>query len=204
MKALLIGAAAMAVFAGGASAETRNLQGFVGVGAEGQFHVVVAIADRYSVEVSGPDAAKIDTHIEGNALKIKGSGWHWFGEQRYNANVQVTLPRLEAIDAARGADVTVAGVNSDHISLNAAMGGEIHASGVCQSLSANAAMGGAIEAAGLDCSNADVHAAMGGDARVHARDTLSAAAAMGGEIRVSGNPPQRSTREAMGGDVSFN
>src|SRR5262245_42257281 len=64
MKAFLIGAAAFLACTGAASADTRNLQGFTGVGAEGQFHVDVSVADHYSVEVTGPDAAKIDTHLE--------------------------------------------------------------------------------------------------------------------------------------------
>jgi hypothetical protein len=204
MKAFLIAASAMIACVGAASADTRNLQGFTGVGAEGQFHVDVAVGDHFSVEVTGPDADKIDTHIEGNSLHISGKGWHFFGEPRFNARVHVVLPRLESIGAARGAEVDVAGVNADHIALNAAMGGEVHAAGSCQNLSAHAAMGGEIDAAALDCRNADVASAMGGDAHVSVSQSLSASAAMGGAVHVSGNPPQRSSREAMGGEVSFN
>ena len=65
-------------------------------------------------------------------------------------------------------------------------------------------MGGELDANALDCASANVSAAMGGDARVHAHETLSASAAMGGEIHVSGNPAQHTSHEAMGGDVDFN
>lgn len=204
MRFLIVPALALLLFTGNSWADTRHLQGFVGVGAEGQFHVDVAVADHFSVEVTGPDAAKIETRVEGNLLKIRGTSWHWFGEQRYNATVHVTLPHVEELDAARGAELSAAGVNSDHMAIHAAMGGAIRVSGVCQSLSAAAAMGGEIDANALDCASANVAAAMGGDARVHARETLTASAAMGGDIHVSGNPAQRTSHEAMGGDVNFN
>ena len=203
MKILIVPAFALALLAGSAAAEPRNLQGFTGVGAAGNFNVDIAVGDHFMVDVSGPDADKIETRIEHNSLQIKGTGWHVFGEPRYNARVHVIMPRVQALAAARGNEMRVMGVNSEQLDVSAAMGATIDISGSCRQIDVSAAMGAQVDANELDCATASVSAAMGGEVRVHAREDLSASASMGGDIQVSGNPQRRSANTAMGGNVDY-
>src|SRR5262245_5293698 len=96
VPALIAPAFALLALAGSVGAETRNLQGFTGVGAAGRFNVEVEIGDHYLVEVTGADADKIETRVEGDSLRIRATGWHPFGEPEYAASVHVVMPRVNA------------------------------------------------------------------------------------------------------------
>lgn len=199
-KLLLAGAAALAM-ASSAIAETRNLSGFEGVAASGRYSVEVTIGSAFAVEVTGPEASRLRTWVDDDTLKIEPRNRPWFGsEPRIDASVRVTLPRLVSLAAARGADVRAADLQAGALSLAAAMGGEVTASGTCTALSAAASMGGAVDASDLQCTSADVAASMGGDARVFASQSLDAAASMGGSVRVGGAPAHTEIATSMGGD----
>src|ERR1044071_4650280 len=99
--ALAIGVLALGLVANSAKAENRNLQGFSAIGAEGPLHVDVTVGDRYAVEVTGSDADKIVTTVEGDRLRIKTNEWRIFGPyRRYDAAVRVVTPRIEALSAS--------------------------------------------------------------------------------------------------------
>lgn len=204
MKHLIAPAFLALVVATPAAAEIRNLSGFEGVAASGRYDVEVSIGAEYLVEITGPDAAHLRTWIEGDMLKIEPRNRPWFGgESRIDAHVRVSLPRLEALSATRGAEVRAAALQAGDLSLAAAMGGEITASGTCNALSAAASMGGVVDASDLHCASADVAASMGGDARVFASQSLDAAASMGGSVRVGGAPAHTDIATAMGGNVDI-
>lgn len=204
MRKFVLASAAILALAAPATAEVRAHSGFDGVAASGHFDVEVSIGAEFLVDITGPDAARLRTHVEDDTLKIQTRNRPWFGgEPHVNATVHVTLPRLESLVAARGAEVSAVGLDSDDLDLVAAMGGELTASGACGALSATAAMGGVINAGDLHCVSADVSAAMGGDARVFATESLDASAAMGGSVRVGGAPAHTDISTAMGGDVDL-
>ncbi len=187
MRTLLIAGAAALALVTTASAETRALAGFTGVAAEDQIDVFITIGQTYSVDVSGPDAARVRTEIRDQTLKISQANRGWFGRNHdLDATVRITMPRIDSIAAARGAEVTAHNITAGAMDLAAAMGGVIEIDGECTALSASVAMGGVLDADEFRCRSADVSAAMGGVAEVYATGTFDASAAMGGTIDIAG------------------
>lgn len=215
---------AFALFAASAaSAETRNLTRFDTVQAEGRFQVEVAIGPVFAVRVDGPDAARIGTRVDDEAvLRIEPLRRPWFSDRRYNATIHVTLPRLEGLVAARGARVNavaggecpdfsalaamggvlrIEGLACRDIEAGAAMGGELTLSGACRALDATAAMGGEVNAAGLHCRTVEADAVMGGEVSAYAEQSYNASAIMGGDVNVGGGGRVGEREAMMGGDI---
>lgn len=209
-----------------AQAETRQVGRFSEVKAEDRVRVEVTVGEGYSVEVTGADAARVRTRVDGHRLEISDARRPWFGRTpRLDATVRVTAPRIEGVAAARGAELTatisgecddfsaaaamggeatVSGLTCHSIDAAAAMGGDLRLSGSCDTLSASAAMGGSIRANDLQCRVVDGSAAMGGAMRVYASERYDGSAAMGGDINVSGEGRRGDTSAAMGGSISQN
>jgi hypothetical protein len=185
-----------------ASAETRNHSGFDGVAAQDQIEVIITMGDTYSVQVTGSDAERVRTEVREHTLHIKDRRRPWFGSHDLDAVVRVTMPQVEDIAAARGAEVTATNIIAEAFEIAAAMGGVIEISGTCTDLDASVAMGGVLEAGDFHCVNADVSAAMGGVAEIYASNSFDASAAMGGAIDISGDAHGDSS-SAMGGQISL-
>ena len=207
MKILMISAALAALaVAGSAAADTRNVSGFRGVGAEGPFNVEVTLGDHYAVDVTGADAARILTELEHNSLRIhlpRGSNWNR-GDARLDAVVHVTTPRLDALAGAAAANIRANGVREGEFSVAASSGSEINVAGSCSELSAATSSGGVINAADLACNTGNLAASTGGRIQAKLSDTSHAAASLGGDIQVVGNPPHRNDAASMGGNISYN
>jgi hypothetical protein len=224
MKRLVAPALIFVALAAPAGAETRNLSGFRSVSAADRLTVEVSIGEAYAVEVTGSDASRIRTTIENDTLRIRDDDRPWFGASpRLDAHVRVTVPALEAVSAARGAELTAAlagspcndfeasaamggtthitGAQCDDVSASAAMGGEVRLEGACRELSASAAMGGVVRADDLQCVTVDASASMGGDIRAFASQRYEASAAMGGAINVAGGGNAEDTSSVMGGSI---
>ena len=207
-----------------AMAQTSQLRGFDNVHAEGRFRVEVGVGPEYRVDVTGPDAARIRTYVDGDTLEIKPAHRGWFdGNPHYSATVHVTLPELEGVSAARGAvvEATAGGACSQFeavaamggvldikdlqcrtIDATAAMGASLSLAGDCERLDVTAAMGGVVEASGLRCGAVDASAAMGGDVAAYASTSYDASASMGGNIDISGEAQAGERSTAMGGAVT--
>lgn len=202
MKRLALITVCAMLVAGPAVAETRNLRGFDAVGVQDQIRVEIEVGGAYSVEVTGRDAARVLTEVEGGALKIRQRNRPWFGSNRLDATVRVTMPELESVAAARGAELTATGVEAINFEIAAAMGAQVQVSGTCRTLDVAAAMGAVVRAEALVCETADVAAAMGGTARVYASESYEGAASMGGTINISGEGASRGHSTAMGGTIN--
>ncbi|HYD87490.1 MAG TPA: DUF2807 domain-containing protein [Vitreimonas sp.] len=202
MKRLAVTAVLAMLMAGPAMAETRNHRGFDSVGAQDQIRVEITVGGEYAVDVSGRDAERVLTEVEGGTLKIRQRNRPWFGSRHLDATVRISMPELESVAAARGAELTATGVDAQHFEIAAAMGAEVRVRGTCSSLDAAAAMGAVIRADELLCQTADVAAAMGGDARVYASQSYEGAASMGGTINVAGEGADRGSSTAMGGSIN--
>lgn len=195
-------AAPIAVHA--AAADTRAHTGFTGVGASGRYRVEVVQAANYGVTVEGPDAARIETSVEGRTLHIRPNNRPWFGvEPAYDVVVRVSAPTITDLSIARGGQMRATLTETSTLDLSAAMGAELDISGACGNLDVSAAMGAQIDAHELACRSVDASASMGGDMRVHATESVDASASMGGSIRVTGAPARRETNASMGGDISI-
>jgi len=207
-----------------AAAETRALSGFRAIQAEDRLAVTVTAGEAYAVEVTGEDADRIRTRIEGRTLHIEDARRPWFGRSpRLDAQVRVSAPAIESVAASRGAELSanLAGASCDDFSAVAAMGGEtIVTSARCNTVSSTAAMGGLVRIAGacrahdisaamgasvradeLACETVDASAAMGGEIRAFASRSYDASAAMGGDVRVAGGGSAGDTSTTMGGSI---
>lgn len=222
MKKLFV-VLAFGALAGAAAAEPRALTGFDNVNASGRFRVEIAVGSAHTVNVEGPDAARIVTRRDGETLKIEPRDRPWFGgEPRYDALVRVTLPQLAGVAAARGAQVNATGGGAcadfaaaaamganlvvrelycGHVDVSAAMGGVVELIGACRTLDVSAAMGGSVEADALQCGTVDASAAMGGEIKAFATTSYDASAAMGGDIDISGGGRAADRSTALGGAV---
>lgn len=226
MKHLVSLALVAAAFAGIAHAETRNITGFTEVSAADRVDVEVSVGEAYSVQVTGSDASRVRTRLDGRRLHIADKDRPWFGgSPNLDATVRITAPRIEGIAASRGAEVTatlaghcsdfsasaamggtanVSGVNCTTVTASASMGGSLGLEGACNELSASASMGGDVRAGDLRCRTVDASASMGGMLRAHASESYDASAAMGGAIDIGGAARRGDTSAALGGSISQN
>ena len=188
-----------------AGADTRAVGGtFSMIQASGQFKVQIS-AGEPGVEVTGPDASRIATRVQGDKLFISLINPPWFGpDPHIDATVQVHAPHLTALQVSRGVEVDAQAVQAGNLDLHASMGGVLHIAGACDQLDASASMGGVLDAAGLSCASVRASASMGGTLSASAHDAAEGRASMGGTIEISGNPGQRTRSAIMGGEVSFN
>jgi len=208
-----------------AGAETRALSGFRAVDAEDRLTVSVSVGSEYAVEITGADASRIRTRVDGRTLYIEDSRRPLFGRSpRLDAAVRVTAPAIEGVAASRGAQLSanlagaqcidfsaaasmggeanVTGAECDAVSSSASMGGEVRIAGACRAHAASASMGGYVRADELVCLTVNASASMGGDVRAHASQSYDASASMGGAINVAGEARARQTAASMGGAIS--
>lgn len=214
-----------AMIAAPAAAEMRDLSGFDEIHASDRIRVEVTVGGAYSVEVTGADANRVRTRLDGDELRISDARRPWFGRTpELDALVRVTTPELEGVAASRGAELnanlsdapcvgfsaaaamggaaTVDGLRCEDVDASAAMGGIVRLAGACRSLDVSAAMGGMVRADGLECELVDASAAMGGEIRAFASQSYDASAAMGGAVNVGGGARSSDRSAVMGGSIS--
>ena len=225
MNRLIAPALIAIVLVAPAFAETRSLSGFSAVDARDRLAVTIDAGDSYAVEVTGADARRIRTRVEGHTLYVDDSRRPWFGRSpRLDAHVRITVPVIEGIAASRGAEVSadlagaacddlstaasmggsanVTGAQCNAVSSAASMGGEVRIAGACRTHDVSASMGGYVRADDLRCETVDASASMGGDIRAFASRSYDASAAMGGAVNIGGGGRASDTTAAMGGSIS--
>ena len=224
MKRLIAPLLMAVALAGPAAAETRSLSGFQAVDAEDRLTVTIAVGDAYIVDVTGSDADRIRTRVDGRTLYIEDERRPFFGRSpRLDAHVRVTMPAVKGVSASRGAELTanltggtcdefsaaaamggsasVENAQCDDVSSSAAMGGEVRISGSCRTHDVSASMGGYVRARDMQCATVDASASMGGDINAYANQSYDASASMGGSIDVAGGASASDTSSIMGGSV---
>ncbi len=186
MRLFLAASALVLATAGIAHADVRNLSGFTQVSANAGTDVEVTVGGAFRVEVTGRDADRIVTRISGDTLVVEPvRGFSWRGRQ---ANIRVTMPRVEGLSSSSGADLVATGVNGGAISLDASSGADLRVSGACSTFTADASSGADIHAQNLRCENGSVDVSSGADARVYASGRLNVDASSGGGVVAYGNP----------------
>lgn len=187
MKLILAASALVLASAGIANAEVRNVGSFTKVEANAGTDVEVSVGGGFRVEVTGRDADRIVTRVEGDTLVVEPvRGWSWRG--RRQANIRVSMPRVSGLSASSGADLNVTGVNGGDIELDSSSGADLRVSGRCNSFSADASSGSDIHAEDLRCESGSVDVSSGADARVYATGRLDVDASSGGGVQAYGNP----------------
>lgn len=199
MRTILAASALALATAGVAHAETRNLSGFTKVEANAGTDVEVTVGSAFSVEVTGRDANRIVTRVQGDTLVVEPTrGWSWRGRQ---ANVRVTLPRVNALSASSGADLVATGVNGGDLALDSSSGADLRVTGTCATFTAQASSGADIDARNLRCESGSVDASSGADAHVFASGRLNVDASSGGGVVAYGNPGIGNINLSSGGSL---
>lgn len=224
MKRMAIPALLVLACATGAAAEPRQVAGFSAVSVHDRVRVEIVTGQRYSVDVSGADAARIRTRLDGDTLQIRDANRPWFGEAPdLDVRIRISAPALERVSAARGADVNAA-IEGDctaislaasmggqarivlprceTVSASASMGGDLRIEGACRAFSGSASMGGIVRAGALRCETVSASASMGGEVNAHADEAYNASASMGGAINVDGDPSRREASSSFGGSIN--
>lgn len=121
---------------------------------------------------------------DGHTLDIAGcDGFFCWGIT--TLHVEVVTPKIEAVVAHSGGDVTASGdfPKQPHLSVQAHSGGEANL-------------------AAVPAETVDVQAHSGGSAHVKALSTLNAQAHSGGDVTYSGHPAHINSQTHSGGDIS--
>jgi hypothetical protein len=184
---------------GAASAETRAISGFDAISASAGVPVEVNIGPRFQVEVTGRDAAQIETRVEGATLVVRPRGqWRW---GRRDAEVQVTMPAVSGLEASSGARIRANQVVGPSITLGASSGARVRVSGSCGALAANASSGAQIDAEALQCGNGSADVSSGARIKVNVSGRLDVDASSGGDVLASGGPELGDVSLSSGGSL---
>lgn len=202
MKPVMALTALAAALAAPAAAEMRELRGFTEIVVSDGINLEVTAGSPYAVEVTGTDASRVETRVEGGVLRIRQRNRPWFGRSDLDADVRVSLPQLHGLAASRGVSASATGIEAETFDLAAAMGAEVRVAGSCGALDAAASMGAVIRAGELHCRTVDVAASMGADARVYASESYEGSASMGASINVDGDGASNGRATAMGGSIN--
>lgn len=201
MKAVFAAGVAVLALVGTASAEQRQLSGFTRVAANAGTDVEVIVGPSFSVDVTGRDADRVVTRVSGDQLIVEPVRGNWFQRGPRDARVRVTMPRIEALSASSGADLTATGVDSANIELDSSSGADLRVSGRCGTFTADASSGSDIHAQNLRCENGSVDVSSGADAKVFATGRLNVDASSGGGVVAYGNPGLGDVETSSGGSV---
>jgi hypothetical protein len=120
---------------------------------------------------------------DGHTLDIAGcDGWFCWNN---TLHVEVVTPKIEAVVAHSGADVTASGnfPKQPHLSVQAHSGGEA-------------------DLTAIPADTVDVVAHSGGSAHVKALSTLNAQAHSGGDVTYFGHPVHINSQTNSGGDIN--
>jgi hypothetical protein len=199
MRSILAASAIALAGLGAANAEPRNLSGFTKVDASAGIDVQVTVGQRFSVDVSGRDAARVVTTVSGDRLLVHFQ--RGFALRGRNALVRVTMPRVEGLSASSGADLTATGLNGGAVSLASSSGADLLVTGTCASFDADASSGADIHAENLRCVTGNVDVSSGADASVYATGRLNVDASSGGGVRTHGAPDIGNISLSSGGSL---
>jgi hypothetical protein len=196
MRVFLAASALVLATAGVAHAEVRNLSGFTQVSASAGTDVEVTVGGAFRVEVTGRDANRIITRISGDTLVVEPvRGFSWRGRQ---ANIRVTMPRVEGLSSSSGADLVATGVNGGNLTLDSSSGADLR---TCATFTADASSGADLHAQNLRCENGSVDVSSGAGARVFASGRLDVDASSGGTVVAYGNPGIGNVDLSSGGSL---
>jgi hypothetical protein len=199
MRLFLAASALVLATAGVAHADVRNLSGFTQVSANAGTDVEVTVGGAFRVEVTGRDADRIVTRIAGDTLVVEPvRGFSWRGRQ---ANVRVTMPRVEGLSSSSGADLVATGVNGGAVALDSSSGADLRVSGTCATFTADASSGADLHAQNLRCESGSVDVSSGAGARVYATGRLDVDASSGGRVVAYGNPGIGNVDLSSGGSL---
>jgi hypothetical protein len=204
--------------------ETRPLEGFDAIEVGGGINLSLRQGERFVVEVVAEENLdEIVTEVRGGTLEIRRKqslGFFDWGDD--HGSVNVTLPKLTALHASGGSDVTTEGtfaaealavgasggsevtiaVAAGTLVVEASGGSDMRLSGTARSARVQSSGGSDLDASRLEAEEAEVESSGGSDLAIAVRDKIVANASGGSDITYSGNPSSVNVNTSGGADVT--
>jgi len=231
LRAAALAIVAVAQFGGlpavAQTSEVRELPAFDAIDVGGSVDLVVRQGSEFRVTVTAEDGELADlvTEVDRGTLQIHHKQQQQrslFGFNRVgDYEVDVTLPRLRALDAHGGVDVRVDGtisgerleidasgaadlnlaVDVTELEVNTSGGSDITLVGSATRFNARSSGGSDLMANGMTVESADIRSSGGSDVMLDVTDSLVAHASGGSDIVYSGNPAAVDVHSSGGADV---
>jgi hypothetical protein len=186
--------AALAVLAaaitgsGKATTQSRQVQGFSGLGLSIPAIVEVGQAAHERLTITADDNVLplIESVVEGGVLKLRLRE----GTQLRRATIRVSLQvkALESISISGSGEVRAPALSGPRLRLSIAGSGDARVGGKAEALDVRISGSGNVDAARLAAQRAAVSVSGSGDATVSARESLKVRIAGSGDVRYYGDP----------------
>lgn len=185
---LLLAACAPIAGNGVPETETRDVDGFDGVGVEGglRVEVVVGLGEPLTVTTDANLLEHVHTEVADDALNIHPDPAI---EPTIPVELHLGVPSLDFVSARETGSVALAHrVAAQRFGVAASEGATTQAGGTCELLRAIASDQGSINAASLVCANGRIDAQSGARVEVTVTGTVEVHAAGESEVVIHGNP----------------
>ena len=176
--------------------ETRSPGSFDSIELDGSARLNIAIGAAESLSLEGPGRIldQVTTEVGGETLRIRtrSKGWIWVhGQPRVVVNI--TVPRLNALEVQGGNDVRLTGFDGGKSIISIQGAAHVQASGTLDVLNVDMKGAGVADFAGLVAQQATVTVDGIGRVVVHPKDSLNATMNGIGSIEYVGRPREVST-----------
>jgi hypothetical protein len=206
--------------------ETRDVANFEAIRVGGGVDLSIRQGEPFLVEVESADGdtADVVTEVRNRTLEVghRRSFFDFFDWGTDEVTVHVTLPKLVAITASGGSEVSNEGtISGDELELTASGGADVtldvavttlevqtsggsdvRLTGSARSTSMQSSGGSDLNASDLTTDSANLASSGGSDIRIEVRESLVAHASGGSDISYSGNPRSVDVNASGGGDVN--
>jgi len=171
------------------ASESRQVGSFDRILLSGQGTVVVTVGGAQAVTVRADDnlLADVETDVDDGQLEI-GQPGNVQLDPKVGITVEITVPRLEAVDLSGSGGIRVEGVHGDLFRTEVSGAGNVHATGGVGRVEAELSGSGEIRLAELKARQASAELPGSGTIQVHATDSLTASISGSGQIIYAGNP----------------
>jgi Putative auto-transporter adhesin, head GIN domain len=183
---------------------TFDLNGFNNIEFVGAWNIEINQGTAYKVEVEGPGnlLGEIEFNQKGNNLTARNNYKGGFGKETFT--IRMTLPKLEGIIIAGGADLTFDGFTGETLSVTLAGAGRIRAyDSEYKQLNVICAGAGQLDFSDLKSRDADINLSGAGEVLVNMDGgELSGSISGMGSVKYEGRVSNESMRVSGLGEVS--
>ncbi len=189
---------AACVDTGPTTTERRAVGDFATISASAglDVHVVVGGAPSVTVTAGAKVQPHIVTRVDGDRLSIATDG-----STHGRIAVEVTMPRLAAVDASSSASVRAEGVNGPRIEVNTSSGATVDLAGSADTMRVNSSSQSSATLGGLTVRVAEVDVSSQARAEVRATASVSGGVSSQATLTVLGSPAQVDVSTSSGGSV---
>lgn len=181
--------------------DSRMIQDFQRLEAGGAFSIRVNVGPEPSLRISAEENLLnyIRTRVKGNTLVIDTRKSI---SPRREILIEITTPRLRAIEASGANNIEVEGINETDFSIELSGAGNIDLKGEVDKLRAELSGAGNIDAKELIAKEVRIYVSGAASADVYAKEYLDASVSGVGSIDYYGNPAKTKTDVSGVGSIS--